>query len=35
MCVLIMVFLLCSLREPPTHIFFWTDLDEEVRLFGH
>jgi hypothetical protein len=28
-------FSLCSLRELSTHVFFWTDLDEEVRLFGH
>jgi hypothetical protein len=35
MCVLVLVFLLCPLRELPTHVFFWTDLDEEVRLFGH
>jgi hypothetical protein len=22
-------------QDLPTHVFFWTDLDEEVCLFGH
>jgi hypothetical protein len=35
LCVLILVFLLSFLRELPTHVFLWTDLDEEVPLFGH
>jgi hypothetical protein len=25
----------CSLRDRHTHMFFYTDLDEEVRHFGH